>query len=209
MAAIYGGGATCAGSSDMDQCRAPPVAVAASRPLPAQCMRPPAAPCHLVVLFVPQTRLMLWCWTWAPGRPRPAMLAMTRPRLCFLRWVWPPGSMFMAGSHQQPCLHARSTVQCMFKCCMLHHPAQVAGVVAGDANGMDVDGEQQQQQPGGSRKLYLGSQDVSFRRQHMEVRLRMPVTTTRHHNTVQRSAPQHLAVAAPSLPACLPACLPA
>lgn len=46
-----------------------------------------------------------------------------------------------------------------------------AGVVAanGEANGMEVDGQQQQQQQPAGRKLYVGSQELGYRRPHMEI----------------------------------------
>jgi hypothetical protein len=46
---------------------------------------------------------------------------------------------------------------------------QLAGVVANSAaaNGMEVDGQRQQQQ---GRKLYFGSQELGYKRPDMEVR---------------------------------------
>jgi hypothetical protein len=46
---------------------------------------------------------------------------------------------------------------------------QLAGVVANSAaaNGMEVNGQQQQQQ---GRKLYFGSQELGYKRPEMEVR---------------------------------------
>jgi hypothetical protein len=53
---------------------------------------------------------------------------------------------------------------CMYLLSML----QLAGVVANSAaaNGMEVDGQQQQQQ---GRKLYFGSQELGYKRPDMEV----------------------------------------
>lgn len=81
---------------------------------------------------------------------------------------------------QQQLLQHRPTAACTAAAQQAHQRAdacrvafQLAGVVAAsaDANGMEVDGQPAPAAAAGSgRKLFMGSQELGYPRQHMEVR---------------------------------------